>query len=130
MEVCLRKEFKKGVKIELNWIKCEGNEWCDLLLVNLDHPHFNNLEGVYIIWHGGSNPTTLRVGQGVIRDRLSAHRNEDEILDYREHRLYVTWAKVSTSQRDGVEKYLAEKLNPKIGAHFPDATPIPVNLPE
>ncbi|GFP25849.1 hypothetical protein HKBW3S25_01330, partial [Candidatus Hakubella thermalkaliphila] len=77
---------------------------------------------------GGPNPAAVRVGQGVIRERLTAHRNDSDILAYRSHGLYVTWAKVSASQRDGVERYLAERLNPKVGISFPDVVPIPVNL--
>jgi len=36
----------------LNWIKCGGDQWCDFFNLNLNHSHFDNIEGVYIIWHG------------------------------------------------------------------------------
>jgi len=68
----------------LEWIKCEENHWCNLLTVVLESVHFDGLEGVYIIWHGGQNPATVRVGQGNIRDRLSAHKEDSEILEYRQ----------------------------------------------
>ena len=115
--------------MQVQWNKCQGNEWCPLNTVDLDHSHFNNMEGVYIIWHGGSNPATVRVGQGVIRDRLKAHRNDPQISAYANLGLLVTWASVSQSQRDGVEAYLAQKLNPKVGERFPTRAPIEVNLP-
>ena len=31
----------------LNWNKCEGDNWCPFLTVNLKHAHFQSLEGVY-----------------------------------------------------------------------------------
>lgn len=115
--------------LNVNWVKCEGDVWCDLLALKLDHKHFDNLEGVYIIWHGGQNDNTVRVGQGIIRDRLAAHKQDPDVLAYKQYTLYVTWAKVSADQRDGVERYLAEQLDPKIAERFPDVDPIEVNLP-
>lgn len=115
--------------ITVNWIKCDGGSWCTLLNVNLNHDHFDGMEGVYIVWHGGDNPATVRVGQGVIRDRIREHRDDDEVLQYSHLTLYVTWASVSAGNRDGVERYLAENLNPKVGHRFPQVRPIRVNFP-
>jgi hypothetical protein len=94
----------------VNWVQCEGNVWCKLNTVDLQHSHFDGLEGVYIIWHGGDNAATVRVGQGVIRDRLAAHRNDSDVQAYANLTLYVTWAAVATSDRDGVEAFLAQHL--------------------
>jgi hypothetical protein len=113
----------------LSWIKCVGDKWCPLNTVNLDHPHFSNMEGVYIIWHGGQNPATVRVGQGFIRDRLRAHRSDPEVQAYSALGLFVTWAEVAAGDRDGVEAYLASILQPLAGERFPQRTPIPVKLP-
>jgi hypothetical protein len=112
----------------LNWIKCDGNQWCNLLTLNLDHSHFEGLLGVYIIWHGGQNPATVYVGQGVIADRLRAHRADPRILQYGQLGLFVTWAKVDYS-RDGIERFLANQLRPKEGPNHPEAAPVSVNLP-
>jgi hypothetical protein len=72
------------MEVRAQWMKC-GNEpeskWCNLLALNLEHKHFNDLEGVYIIWHGGKGEieaATVRVGQGIIRDRLTEHRKDKE----------------------------------------------------
>jgi len=113
----------------LNWIKCSGSQWCNFLHLNLDHSHFNGLEGVYIIWHGAPNPAVVRIGQGNIRERLKEHREEQEILAYEGNGLYVTWASVDRYSRDGVERYLAEKWNPKVGDRFPNVNPMVVNSP-
>jgi len=113
----------------LNWNKCERNAWCPFLTVNLQHSHFQNLEGVYIIWHGGQNPATVYVGQGNIADRIRAHRTEPNILFYSSLGLFVTWASVPALSRDGIECYLAQTLKPKEGFAHPNCAPIGVNLP-
>ena len=113
--------------MKVEWNKCKGdkeNDWCSLLTVNLDHEHFNDLKGVYIIWSGKQ---VVRVGSGVIRDRLKEHRDNPEIKKFKD--LQVTWAPVNANQMEGVEKYLADELNPAIGERFPDRTPIEVNFP-
>jgi hypothetical protein len=115
--------------MNLMWTKCEGDKWCPFLTVNLEHPHFQALAGVYVIWHGGQSPWTVYVGQGAVAERLKAHRQEQAILQYSHLGLFVTWARVDQSNRDGVERYLAEKLQPKAGSRSPMATPIQVNLP-
>ncbi len=107
------------------WQKCLGNIWGSLVNVDLSHPHFNNLEGVYIIWQG--NGPVIRIGQGIIRDRLAAHRRDPAITRY--SNLYVTWAPVSDFYRDGIERYLANILRPVVGDAFPNVSPIPVSLP-
>jgi len=115
--------------LTFNWIKCDGNAWCDFFNVNLAHSHFDGMEGVYIIWHDGNQPHAVRVGQGVIRDRIAQHRQDQQILVYRTDGLFVTWASVPAYQRDGIERYLGDRLAPKVGSRLPDAVPIQVNLP-
>jgi hypothetical protein len=113
----------------LEWNKCAGGEWCPLNTVDLDHQHFDGMEGVYVIWHGGAAPATVRVGQGVIRDRLAEHRTDGQVQAYSDSGLYVTWAAIPAQQRDGVEAFLADALSPKIGQRFPAVERIAVNLP-
>ncbi len=118
--------------MNLEWIKCKGDEgdvWCELNTVDLTNSHFDNMEGVYIIWHEGESPATVRVGQGVIKERLQDHREDDKVQAYDHFGLFVTWASVAEQHRDGIEAYLAQELKPKVGERFPDVTPIEVNLP-
>lgn len=115
--------------IHVNWNACTGDQWCPLLTVNLDHGAFD-VSGVYITWHGGTNAHTIYVGQGdPVRERIRAHRADPKILAYKVKGLYVTWATVAAAQRNGVERYLADKLSPLVGGAWPQATPIAVNLP-
>jgi len=113
----------------LTWGKCGGNVWCNLLTLNLDHPYFSAVEGVYIIWHGGANPRVVYVGEGVIADRLRAHRTDARILKYGMYGIFVTWATVGPSMRPGVERFLADHFRPLVGDRVPNAEPISVNSP-
>lgn len=112
-----------------NWMKCKGGSWCSLKNLNLGHEHFDGLEGVYIIWREEPTRKAVRLGQGVISDRLSEHRDNTEIIAKGPKGLFVTWARVDVTNRDGVEAFLADTLDPLVGDRFPDVVPVPVNLP-
>jgi len=116
--------------LNLNWTKCQGDVWASLININLTHPNLDNIEGVYIIWHGGRNPRVVRVGQGIVRDSLNLHRKKKAILQYKNSGpLYVTWATVDAQYRDGVERYLTESLEPLVDDHALTAPRIEVNFP-
>lgn len=116
-------------KINLTWQKCgDDKHFCNLLTLDLESIPRGN--GVYLIWHGGTESKYVRVGQGDIRDRLSKHRNDNDILKYKDKHLYVIWAYVASNQLDGIEAYLGRMCSPLLGDRFPDADEIEVNLPE
>ena len=112
--------------LQLSWIKCNGNNWCSLTNVDLSGV---TAQGVYVIWHADNPGRVVRVGQGDIAARLSAHRNDPAITKYASNGLFVTWASVAMAQRDGVERHLADKWRPLVGDAFPDVVPIAVNSP-
>ena len=113
----------------LHWNKCTGDAWCGFLDVNLDHPHFFNLEAVYVIWLGGSGQT-IYVGSGHVAERLKAHRLEPWVHKYALGHLLVSWAVVPSLLQKRVERYLAETLEPAEGQRHPVADPpIEVTLP-
>ena len=116
-------------QLHLNWTKCQGDVWCKLNSVNVNHSHFNHMEGVYVIWHGGQNPAVVYIGQGNIKERITQHRNDHRIQHYSNLDLYVTWAKVIVTQRNGVEAYLADVWKPIVGSNHPTASQISVNSP-
>lgn len=115
--------------MRLKWMKCQGGDWCTLNDVDLEHEHFHDLYGVYIIWHAGANPAVVYVGQGNVSERLGAHRRDSSIQRFKKHVLYVSWSRVPSVSCDGVEAYLAGKLNPRVGKSYPAAAPIKVNAP-
>lgn len=82
-----------------------------------------------MIWHGGQSPDVVRVGQGVIAERLSVHRLDSQIQRYRSLSLYVTWCALADEHLDGVEANLARALQPLVGERFPNVMPIQFNLP-
>lgn len=111
--------------MEVYWGRCgDDSHWCSFKNLNLESDVFNDKKGVYIIW---SDKTVVRVGSGIIKNRIADHRDNSEINQY--PNLKVTWAKVNANQMEGVEKYLSDVLSPVIGERFPDRTRIEVNLP-
>src|SRR4051794_34927571 len=110
--------------LNLTWIKCSNGAWCPFETVDLSSV---TAEGVYIIWHQGQPPATVRVGQGIIANRIRAHRQDQAIARYRTvDTLRVTWAAVQARYLDGVERYLADWLHPLVGDAFPDVELIQV----
>jgi len=121
---------ERSIDAFVQWEKCMRGTWCILSELDLDHEHFNDMEGVYIIWKGEENPVALRAGQGLISESLARERDSKELLAYREqHELYVTWAEVNPRFRDGVLRYVSEALKPQFENSYPDVPPIGVNLP-
>ena len=122
--------LKQIMDITAHWVKCKGNVWCPFDRLNLS----NVTElGVYIIWSEAcllsqEENQTVYVGQGNIAERISDHRKDSRIT--RHKNLYVTWAKVSEPYRSGVERYLADVLQPVEGDQHPQVFPNPVNLPK
>jgi len=114
--------------LNLQWVtRSTKGEWLRFQNVNLADITSN---GVYIIWHGGNPSRVVYVGQGDIASRLQAHRRRTDINAYAKNgTLYVTWASVPANQRDGVERYLAEKWSPLVGEAHPVAAQIVVNAP-
>jgi hypothetical protein len=113
--------------MQVTWIKSTTGMWLPMETFNLTNV---GTAGVYVIWHGGSSPRYVKVGQGDIKDRLTKHRGDTEITAYnRFGALYVTWASLAAAHLDGVERYLGEQLRPLVAERFPQAPPIPVNLP-
>ena len=116
------------MRLELNWWKCVGSQWCSLDEVNLSSI---TIGGVYLIWYAGSPGRWVYVGQGQIRERLEEHRQSPAIGKYRQYgSLFASWAMVDPEQRDGVERFLAEACSPLEGKIWPEVPPIEVNLPQ
>jgi hypothetical protein len=61
------------------WTRPAVNDWYCLGSVNCAAIA---ISGVYIIWRSGKTPWTVRVGQGDIAGRLSAHKHDPKILAY------------------------------------------------
>lgn len=118
--------------LNLQWGQCKAylvDEWCRLLEVDTGRMDLATLDGVFVIWHGGSPFETLRVGQGRVKNFLREAKEDEALLKYAEYGLYATWARVPADQREGVVRYLYDQLNPKLITEAPAAPPIEVNIP-
>ena len=98
--------------------------------------------GIYMIWYEENDVfarrTVVYVGEGYIFQRLSAHRNDYDIVrhSYDKQRLfgirplYVNFALESSQpRRYGIENYLHDELKPLESSKSSTEQPIPVRLP-
>ncbi len=119
--------------MQVRWITGKQGEWWSLNSLNLGKVKRHGFHGVYVIkqrGHGSNPNPCVYVGQGDIADRLSDHRNDPDMEEYgHTGELRVTWANVPAAQRDGVERYLTDILDPQEGERHPDVPSISVNLP-
>jgi len=117
------------MQLQLNWQKCQGEVWCKLNFVNLVHPHFENLEGVCVVWHGGATPAAVFVGKGMIREKITQYRADARIQKFAELGLFATWTSVQPQSQAGIEAFLINNLKPIVQDLLPPAEQIQVNLP-
>ena len=129
--------------ITVQWQRCLKNSlWCQFNEKLLSNGRFEtrlgdhsvNISGIYIIWTGIDNRTVLKVGSGIIKDKLEEHLRDPEIQAYKPTRLYVTWASTlsvigAEEIQKGVEKFLDIVFKPKLAEHLPDIDLVMVNLP-
>ncbi len=120
----------------VQWVKnTQNNNWFDFLRLNLNAPYFGGKKGVYVIWY--SAPTiakVIRLGSGILIDRLKEHRSNPEITKFSSSgQLKVSWIiadgiNLRESELEGVEAYLSRVYSPLIGQRFPERYEIQVNL--
>ena len=125
----------RNSSLPLSWRGCgDDGHWCNFLQLNLDSDSLAK-GGVYVIWSEeptGARKTTVYVGQGKpVADCVARHRDEATITRHQKDGriLRVTWAKVGKEQRGGVERYLADTLDPLEGDRWSNDDPVRVNLP-
>jgi hypothetical protein len=87
------------------------------------------MEGVYVIWHGGTAAATVYVGAGKIREWLIYQRSFAAVQAYKQFGLFVTWAAVPGPSQVGVATYLAQRLQPKVVEPGQSVATIEVKLP-
>ena len=115
--------------MDLEWIKCVGNQWCQLNRLDLTHRNIKGLDGVYILWHGKDERVILKVGSGKIAQLLVENVDDIAVQAFEKYVLYVTWTSAPLLKRKGIEAFLFNTLSPKIKEEAPKAKPITVNLP-
>lgn len=112
---------------QVQWIRSTGGTWCTLEQIDPDEIE---ALGVFVLWHGGRMPRTLRVGHGSIGERLAVLQKDTGVRRYRHFGpLYVTWAEVRPQHISGIMRYLAVRLSPVFEDPAKPAMAIPINLP-
>lgn len=119
---------------QITWYYTDANNHYYLLdRVDLSNPFFDNLIGVYFIYYsvGPNTIKTVYVGQGNIKERFQAHREDKSIQAYSIYNnLCVAWSPIAVRDtRIGIEKFLYNRLKPKIGEVPTEGFAIPVYLP-
>lgn len=97
--------------------------------MDLEDRHFDDLEGVFVVWMGGSHPAAIAVGLGNIREELKSLRADPAVESLKGKTLLVSWAKVDKASRAGAARFLADALKPKVAPLLPLAIPVEVNAP-
>ena len=130
--------------VTLRWQRCIKNSlWCQFNEKLLNDGRLETrlgdysvgISGVYIIWTGtDNNRTVLKVGSGIIKDKLAADLKNPDIQAHKPTRLYVTWASTlsaigSEKIQKGMEKFLEIVFKPKLVEGLPDVDLVMVNLP-
>ena len=115
--------------ITLHWNRCLGDVWGEFFAVDLADPHFEGLEGVFVVWMAGPHSAVICVGSGRIREGLQARRADPNMAQYRGKPLLLSWAKVEKTACDGVGRFLTEALKPLFAPPSPTTAAIEVNLP-
>lgn len=119
-----------AIPLKVAWGRWSQGGWCELATVDLAHPVFAR-GGVYVIWYGGPGAEVVVWARQAasLRDRLASHRDDPALQRYAGEILYMTWARVEAARREGVERYLAERLRPLMARRIPNVAPLAVNLP-
>ncbi len=119
-----------SIRVHWNRVQtAQGDSWAEFFALDLEDPHFDGLEGVFVVWQGGSAPAAVSVGAGNVRDGLNNQRADPAIAPYKGKPIFVSWAKVEKAARAGVARYLQDALKPQIRLPAPPAAPVEVNLP-
>ena len=129
--------------VTLRWQRCIKNSlWCQFneRLLNDGRlearlgDHCAGISGVYIIWAGIEDRIVLKIGSGIIKDKLAADLRDPEVQAYKPARLYVTWASTLSvigpeEIQKGIEKFLGVVFKPKLSENLPDVDIVMANLP-
>ena len=129
--------------VMLRWQRCIKNSlWCqfndrllnDGRLETRLGDYSVGISGVYIIWTGIEDRIVLKVGSGIIKDKLTSDLRDPEIQAHKPARLYVTWASTLSvvgpeEIQKGIEKFLGVVFKPKLAENLPDVDLVMVNLP-
>lgn len=110
--------------VKLETVRSEG------VYVIYSMPNLLGVQDMRALGNILAGPRTIYVGQGVVADRLQQHRSNQTMRAMNsQSTLYVAFADLGSGDRDHVERWLANRLQPMLGDAHPNAVPVEVNLP-
>jgi hypothetical protein len=114
--------------MEVEWVMCKGNIWCELNKIDAHHKNLEDEKGVYIIWSGRDQKSVLRIGHGLISDEIIKNQKDIAIHAFLQYGVFVTWCPVGF-RKEGVVAFLQNLLKPKFSDNRSTASAVKVNLP-
>lgn len=114
--------------MQVEWYKCSGGIWCDLTKLDLEHKYLQGFDGVFILWSGSNPKSVIKIGEGNVPKEFSELKKDLAVMAFSHLGLFVTWAEVPGSKREGVINFLAGELKPKFKVDS-KSKPVKVNLP-
>lgn len=132
----LAEAANRPARLDLAWkrpIYLPSNQIVTLNYLDTYASHLDGVEGVYVIWVEPviGWPQAIRVGQGVIAQRLRDHQDSDDIMhaDYSDLPRHVAWASVELVYRNDIEGFLAHHYHPLRGERYPSLGRLNCNFP-
>ncbi len=98
------------------WVITAKGGFHQLMRMDPDELNLRYVGGVYVIWHGGTKPGWLFVGESPSIGRaIDQALDMEDITEYESMgRVYITWSTIQQDFRRGVLLYLAQRMKPLI----------------
>lgn len=120
-----------GRALWLVWQRAASGYHHHVMTMDTASPEIRGVGGVYLVWHLGSPPEWVTIGQaedlGAALEGLRADPSLRPLEDL--GGLYATWVELPRENRGGVVRYLADLLKPLVDGRRAHAPPIRVNIP-
>ena len=118
---------------DIKWRKSPRGDYYRLFMIDdVSDLKLDGVGGVYILWHGGLQPSWLLAGATEdLGHSFSELMDDPDIREYdsRGH-VFMSWSPIVDEFREGVVHFIAKHTNPTFECDFDDREdPIPVLLP-
>ena len=127
------KNQTKGV-LTIPWSKNNAGKFRRLPFLDVKQENLAGIDGVYIVWHGGTKPGWVYVGMtdDLETDLRDIKQNKNIMAFDARGGLFVTWQTFAPQQMNGIFAFLHSVLQPEIrnpDAETIDAAPIKILPP-
>lgn len=118
--------------LEADWHKCEGDIWCSIYKIDIDHKNIKHFVGQYIIWSGKfeNERTVLLIGYGDIRKVILKAREDIAVKAFEHLGVFITWADIPVSKKREIHNYLLKTLSPKMTTKPEKGAELEIDIPK